>query len=596
MATELATAYISLVPSLKGGTRAIQKELSGVNTTGAGQAAGKRFGGGMVAAAGKFVGPLAAAFAGVKVFGFAKDAIGEASDLGESINALNVTYGESSKEVQKLGQDAADALGLSNVEFNNLAVRFSAFSKTIAGDGGDVAGTLDSITGRASDFASVMNLDVSEAAQVFQSGLAGETEPLRRFGIDLSAASVQAYAMANGIGDGTGALTEAEKVQARYGSLMEQTSATQGDFANTSGDLANSQRILGARWDNLKAQLGQALIPLVTKFVGWLSTAIPVISGVATEVGEFFSSISNGSGTMSGASGLFASFREVFASIGQVWRETVQPALTELWGTFQEDVMPAVRDFWTMFQRDVLPELKQFASFVAQNIVPALGDMVAKGIELWAAYQSKVLPIITKVGGWIIKYLVPYVSQHIQTVWEAIEVAVDWGTAIGEQVGKVIQWFKDMPGNVKTAMGNLADRITAPFKTAFNAIASMWNNTVGTIALSPPGWVKALGVGSWSVPNIPMLASGGTATASGWSVVGENGPEMRYMPRGASVVPLDRMDVFAGGNNAGGLQPGQSLALVLDDGTTLTGHVATIAAKVQSGSIKAQQFGKAALA
>jgi hypothetical protein len=102
---------------------------------------------------------------------------------------------------------------------------------------------------------------------LFQSGLAGETEPLRRFGLDLSAATVEAYAYANGIGTVGTELTEAQKVQARYGLLMEQTNKTQGDFANTSDQLANSQRILQARMENARAELGTALLPAMTKFV-----------------------------------------------------------------------------------------------------------------------------------------------------------------------------------------------------------------------------------------------------------------------------------------------------------------------------------------
>ena len=66
-----------------------------------------------------------------------------------------------------------------------------------------------------------MNLDVNQAAELFQSGLAGETEPLRKFGIDLSAAAVEASAYANGIAKAGKPLTEQQKVQARYALLMK---------------------------------------------------------------------------------------------------------------------------------------------------------------------------------------------------------------------------------------------------------------------------------------------------------------------------------------------------------------------------------------
>jgi len=36
------------------------------------------------------------------------------------------------------------------------------------------------------------------------------------------------------------------------------------------------------------------------------------------------------------------------------------------------------------------------------------------------------------------------------------------------------------------------------------------------------------------------MAEGGNVTGEGWSIIGEKGPELKYMPKGASVVPLDQ--------------------------------------------------------
>jgi hypothetical protein len=218
--------------------------------------------------------PAGIALAGIGLA--AKKAVGAASDLGESINAVNVVFGEASSGILALSRDAATAVGLSQTAFNGMAVQFSSFAEKIAGPGGDIVGTIESISVRAADFASVMNLEVADAARIFQSGLAGETEPLKKFGIDLSEAAVKAYAMANGIGDGSGQLTEQEKILARHGALMQQTNKTQGDFANTSDSLANRQRILGAQFTDLQASLGERLVPvfetvlgLAQDFVAW---------------------------------------------------------------------------------------------------------------------------------------------------------------------------------------------------------------------------------------------------------------------------------------------------------------------------------------
>lgn len=305
------------MPSFRGGKGAIAKELGGPLDS-AGKDGGKRFGGGMRAGiagmATKVFAPLAAAAGTVALGGWVKGAVAEASGLGESLNALDVVYGESSKGIQALGEGAASALGLSNLEFNNLAVRFSGFSNTIAGEGGNVVGTLDDLTTRASDFASVMNLDVAEAATLFQSGLAGETEPLRQFGIDMSAAAVEAYALENGIASSAGSMTEAEKVQARYGLLMESTAQTQGDFANTSDSLANQQRILSSRWSDLSAMAGTALLPAITGVVGAVNGMLGAFLAADTPMQGLKDAWSSLTDSFGGGEGIFDGIRGALES------------------------------------------------------------------------------------------------------------------------------------------------------------------------------------------------------------------------------------------------------------------------------------------
>ncbi len=205
------------------------------------------------------------AFGARELTQFAASAINSASDFTESVNAVQVATGGASREIMQLGETAAEQLGLSKTAVNEAAVAFAAFGEKI--DAGDVGGVFEDFVTRATDFASVMNLDVDEALTKFQSGLAGETEPLRRFGIDISAASVKAFALANGIGEVGRELSESEKVQARYGLLLQQTDRFAGDFENTSGELANQQRILAARFENTKIALGETLLPVMTDFV-----------------------------------------------------------------------------------------------------------------------------------------------------------------------------------------------------------------------------------------------------------------------------------------------------------------------------------------
>jgi murein DD-endopeptidase MepM/ murein hydrolase activator NlpD len=276
-------------------------------------------------------------------FSLGKTAVNAASKLSESVNAVNVTFGDAADGVLALGENASHSFGLSKSEFNGLSVQFSAFAKQVAGDGGDVSKVIGDLATRAADFASVMDLDLNEATAVFMSTLAGETEPIRRFGKDVSAAAVEQYALAAGLVESKGEITESIKVQARYGLLMQQTSDTAGDFANTSGSLANQQRQLGASLEDAAAKLGEGLIPALESMTPALLAAadagarfgnvIGTAFGVAETVGTTFGKIL--SPWNAGAREANAAITNAFNASNQAAAE-FDTSLLSLSGSFEE--------------------------------------------------------------------------------------------------------------------------------------------------------------------------------------------------------------------------------------------------------------------
>lgn len=212
-----------------------------------------------------------------------KASVDAASNLAESINAVNVAYGDSAEGVHVLGEASAETFGLSQRAFNEFAVQFSAFATQIANESGrDVVDVLEEMTTRTADFASVNNLDMAEAGRIMMSSLAGETEALRRYGGDVSAASVKTFAYATGVAEAGTELTQQQKVLATYGLLMQQTNKTAGDFENTSGGLANQQRILTAQIEDASAALGGLLIPEITSAIN----TVTKLTSAANELGD----------------------------------------------------------------------------------------------------------------------------------------------------------------------------------------------------------------------------------------------------------------------------------------------------------------------
>jgi hypothetical protein len=76
------------------------------------------------------------------------------------------------------------------------------------------------------------------------------------------------------------------------------------------------------------------------------------------------------------------------------------------------------------------------------------------------------------------------------------------------------------------------------FKTLFNGIATLWNNTIGKLSFKAPSWVPGIGGKGFDVPNIPMLAAGGIVTSPTLAMIGERGPE--------AVIPLTGPNAGAG--------------------------------------------------
>jgi phage-related protein len=128
-----------------------------------------------------------------------------------------------------------------------------------------------------------------------------------------------------------------------------------------------------------------------------------------------------------------------------------------------------------------------------------------------------VIGIAALVAGFILAW------KHSETFRDVVRGAMD---KVREGVGWVMDRFtglwnfiRDLPGKVASAFGGLAEIITAPYRAAFNAIARLWNNTVGKISFEVPSWVPGMGGKGFSMPTIPTFHQGGTMPGNPEQVV-----------------------------------------------------------------------------
>ena len=275
----LASAYVTIVPSFDGFRKTIDRDLPN-SMAGAGEKSGKAFGSKFSSGFRGLVGPALAAFSVASVTRFLGDSVSLASDLAEQGAAVGQVFGAGATTVQKFAQGAATSLGQSTTQVLEAAKSFGIYGKAAGLAGSANAKFSTDFVKLATDLASFNNTSVDDALLALQSGLRGEAEPLRRYGILLDDATLRQQALKLGlIKTVKEALTPAQKVLAAQAAIYAQSATQQGDFARTSSGLANQQRILAAEIENAKISIGEQLLPVMKDLVTNLATnVLPAIS------------------------------------------------------------------------------------------------------------------------------------------------------------------------------------------------------------------------------------------------------------------------------------------------------------------------------
>lgn len=214
--------------------------------------------------------------------------VGMASDTNEALSAVQTVYGSAAQTVIDSSRNAATAVGMSQTEYLSATTQMAAYGTMMGLNQQQTAAFADQTVTMSSDLASFFNTSPADAMGAINAGLRGEFDGLERYGIVMNQATVEQYALTNGIWDGVGAMTTQQLEQARSGAIMDAyTSSTgsahaaMGDFARTSGGLANQQRILKAQLKDVGAQFGQVLLPVAMKMVGAFSKVIGVLKDMS---------------------------------------------------------------------------------------------------------------------------------------------------------------------------------------------------------------------------------------------------------------------------------------------------------------------------
>lgn len=230
---------------------------------------------------------LAGAFAVKKLIDFGKSCLDLGSDLQEVQNVVDVTFPKMTAQIDDFAQAAAQKFGLSETMAKRFSGTFGSMAKAFGFTEKEAYSMGTALTGLAGDVASFYNITQDEAYTKLKSVFTGETESLKDLGVVMTQSALDAYALANGFGKTTRAMTEAEKVALRYSFVQEQLSAATGDFVRTSGSWANQCRILSLQVQSIMATVGQGLINLFTPVIKIVNIIIGKIATLANAFKAF---------------------------------------------------------------------------------------------------------------------------------------------------------------------------------------------------------------------------------------------------------------------------------------------------------------------
>ena len=420
-------------------------------------------------AAGLAIGLVGAATAaGAAIIALAASTIAPASNLSETVSKVGVVFDASAERVLEFGKRAALAVGMSENAALSAAGTYGNLFRSM-GIGSDASADMSiNLVKLAGDLASFNNLSPDEVLEKLRAGLTGEAEPLKTLGVNINEATIKAKAMELGLLRAGEEMNAAAKAQAAYALIFEQTALAQGDFARTSGGLANQQRIWAAQVENLKAKIGAGLVPALASILtlgnellasdavqNWAGNLAKSLEKVGTFIGPIRRGFATG-GITKGLDAIGETFKTMFPILNVVLGPLgrIIGYISDLIGIIQgaDSVSGAAEGIGGLIAKifgdtatartNMATTAVSFISGFVDGIVGALPQLATLATTLLMAIVNGLLtaiPILIPVAITIINLLVQFLIQNLpMLITAAVQLIVTLAKGISEALPKLI--------------------------------------------------------------------------------------------------------------------------------------------------------------
>lgn len=347
----------------------------------------------------------------VPIVGIGTMFVNAASDYNESLNKVDVAFGNSAKSIKEFAKTAGKSFGIDRGRALDMAALFGDMSTSMGLSQAKAAELSTSLVGLSGDLASFKNIDVAQATTALSGVFTGETESLKRLGIVMTQQNLQQFAMSKGIMKNISDFTQAEKVILRYQYVTEQSRNSVGDFLRTNEGFANQMRSMQSALKDLAIDFGTIILPYVTKLVSKVSELLQqfqalsprtkklilIFAGVAAILSPLLILVGL---IASGIGALATTFAVLISPIGLI--SAAIAGLSALFVVFYDEVSKIASGLSTVLGIPIYGLIYIFQSFtksVSETIDWVIDYLSGIGGKIYDALSAPFLNAVDKIKG-----------------------------------------------------------------------------------------------------------------------------------------------------------------------------------------------------
>lgn len=557
----------------------------------------------------KAAGVIGTVFTVKAIADFGKTCINAAEALEQTMKKTDVIFGDSAEAVNDWALANERSFGLGS---GTIAGYMNSIADITQGMGMAKEASVDMAKGATElgvQLANWNGIDAATAINDIQSAMTGSTKGLEKYGIKINDAAKEQAMLSLGLSGTYDKLDNATKAQVIYQAALE-ASGNAVDYWNegnrSMGFYLNEAK---EQFGNITETIGAFFLPLAKKcaemFADFVSNANLFVVKISDAINSFKEGMEQGEDIVDN---IWFVFKEVFgieipdtvldmiSNVVEYW-QSLWDIVVDLWNTLGQPIFNIIKEIFldlmansdiifnaisTYFQImtdsikvvwesilkpvfdfivDIIQTTKQYFDENCSGMSTIFNDFVVTIKSFW---EGALKPVLQAIGDFIKNILLPafkYVFENgilpiVGNVFKGIGDV--WNNSLKPILNGIIEfvqgvfsgnWSRAWEGVVSIVKGVFSGIVTA-VKSPINTVIGIINNFInGLNKLQVPDWVPAIGGKGINIPNIPMLYKGTDYFKGGMAIVGEQGPELVEMPRGAKVYTANETKEKLNGGN-----------------------------------------------